>query len=392
MSLTFPELIREASSTTGTADFVLTAAVAGHRRFSVVYSNGALVPYFASNSAGEREWGVGTYSANTIARTNAGVRGGTAGAGARTNFTSAPEVYVSLPPDSVSSRLNLTATTDPTVSADVTAGYSAGSSLWLNTVSGLLFRCIDATAGAARWAVVPHGLGATGNRRTLHAFEDFETVASGMRMATIASGTGAGLSWLATSGAAFGIARLQSGTAAPSRTALVFGSNTPANNVAMLLGYGYDIFEAAVSFSALSGGADTYTARVGFFDDPSVAGGDGLDGVFFEAGVNADAALTPGTWGFSAISNGTKTGPVATGVAVSTSAFQRLRINVAADGSAATAYIDGAAVATISTNIPTGAGRHTSAGVGINKVAGSTNRFLNCDFCELIHLPRVDRS
>lgn len=46
---------------------------------------------------------------------------------------------------------NLTATEDWTVNADETAGYSAGS-LWMNTVSDILYVCKDATRGAAIWA------------------------------------------------------------------------------------------------------------------------------------------------------------------------------------------------------------------------------------------------
>jgi len=45
---------------------------------------------------------------------------------------------------------NDTATTDPAPTDDSTAGYSAGSR-WYNTNTGELWRCVDATAGAAVW-------------------------------------------------------------------------------------------------------------------------------------------------------------------------------------------------------------------------------------------------
>jgi hypothetical protein len=47
---------------------------------------------------------------------------------------------------------NLTATTDPTVNDDDTTGYVALSK-WVNTVTGEVFVCLDATTGAATWAL-----------------------------------------------------------------------------------------------------------------------------------------------------------------------------------------------------------------------------------------------
>ena len=41
-------------------------------------------------------------------------------------------------------------TSDPTTSSDSTAGYSVGSS-WFNSASGVAWRCLDASAGAAVW-------------------------------------------------------------------------------------------------------------------------------------------------------------------------------------------------------------------------------------------------
>ena len=45
---------------------------------------------------------------------------------------------------------NYTAITNPVVTSDTNAGYSAGS-VWVNTVLDLVFVCLDATAGAAVW-------------------------------------------------------------------------------------------------------------------------------------------------------------------------------------------------------------------------------------------------
>lgn len=45
---------------------------------------------------------------------------------------------------------NLSATVDPTVNDDATAGYSVNSK-WLNTTKKEFYVCLDATAGAAVW-------------------------------------------------------------------------------------------------------------------------------------------------------------------------------------------------------------------------------------------------
>lgn len=48
---------------------------------------------------------------------------------------------------------NFSATTDPTVGDDDTAGYSIGSR-WINTTSETTFVCLDASSGAASWQLV----------------------------------------------------------------------------------------------------------------------------------------------------------------------------------------------------------------------------------------------
>lgn len=47
-------------------------------------------------------------------------------------------------------RNNFTATTDPTNTDDYTEGYRVGS-IWINTTSGAIFVCVDATNGSAEW-------------------------------------------------------------------------------------------------------------------------------------------------------------------------------------------------------------------------------------------------
>jgi len=51
---------------------------------------------------------------------------------------------------------NFTATSNPTVNDDVDAGYSVGSE-WINTSTGELYRCVDASSGAAVWNAIFDG-------------------------------------------------------------------------------------------------------------------------------------------------------------------------------------------------------------------------------------------
>ncbi len=53
-------------------------------------------------------------------------------------------------PDADSALNNLTATTDPTITDDINAGYSVGSK-WINTVANKGFLLMDPALGAANW-------------------------------------------------------------------------------------------------------------------------------------------------------------------------------------------------------------------------------------------------
>jgi len=53
-------------------------------------------------------------------------------------------------------RDNYVATTDPTANDDSTDGYTIGS-VWVNTSTDRIWICVDATATAAIWNVVPNG-------------------------------------------------------------------------------------------------------------------------------------------------------------------------------------------------------------------------------------------
>jgi hypothetical protein len=73
-----------------------------------------------------------------------------------------------------------------------------------------------------------------------------------------------------------------------------------------------------------------------------------------------------------------------TSTAIDTSNYQALEIEVNASASSASFYINGASVATIATNIPSGATRATGiCPVWITKSAGTTTRAVAIDLVEV---------
>lgn len=145
----FAERVWETNSATGTSDFVLTGAKSGYRTFAAAYGAQKL-PYMALVGS-QFERGIGDFNGTTgLGRANARVIDGSAGAGARVNFSSAPEIFVDIPAVSGLPRHNLEATTDPAVGDDLDDGYGVGS-IWVNTTKRRTFVCHSAAAGAAQW-------------------------------------------------------------------------------------------------------------------------------------------------------------------------------------------------------------------------------------------------
>lgn len=144
------------------------------------------------------------------------------------------------------------------------------------------------------------------------------------------------------------------------------------NAAGVLFGGGIFVFESRIRLSDLSDVSETYTIRVGFADNVSPT-----DGVYFEYshGVNS------GQWRGVAMNNSTPTN-VDSAVAVTTD-WTRLKVVVAADGSSAEFFVNGASVGTAGSNIPTGAGRQTGPRFAIQKSAGTTARTLSIDYAKI---------
>lgn len=146
-----------------------------------------------------------------------------------------------------------------------------------------------------------------------------------------------------------------------------------SNALGIVLGGGEVTFMNIFKLDTLSDGTNTYTARSGLGD--SVVG-EYVDGVFFRYtnGVNG------GRWEAVCRSNNVETGSVLdTGVAADTN-YHRFECVINAAGTSAEFFIDGVSVGTITTNIPTGAGREVAAhGLAVVKSLGAANRTFNFD-------------
>lgn len=278
---------------------------------------------------------------------------------------------------------NLSATTDPGVGDDTGDGYHVGSR-WFNTSAGRVWMCTDATLGAAVWkrqmvvddnlagltdtvsARSSIGVGYGSLRNRFYAAIDF-TVAQGVIGENWFFGWANG-SAIITSVAvgslnAAGVISLDLGTATNGNAYVASRPSSGVNNC-IKLGIGRARFAAKHTIHTLSNGTDTYTTRLGFIDNNA---GESTDGVFFRYtdGVNA------GKWQAVCRSNGTET-TADTGITPVADTWHLFEIDVNADGTSVSFSIDSSVVATITTNIPTGAGRETGYGAMALKSAGTT--------------------
>ena len=128
-------------------------------------------------------------------------------------------------------------------------------------------------------------------------------------------------------------------------------------------------FKARVRQRVLSEGVNArWVQRMGFSDGNSSLSGEPTDGVYFRY----SDTLAAGNWQAVCRNNGVETGSVVdTGVAVAIDTTYILDIVVNAAGTSAEFRINGTLVATITTNIPTGAGRECSANIQCRRSVGS---------------------
>lgn len=164
------------------------------------------------------------------------------------------------------------------------------------------------------------------------------------------SGTGAAFSSLAVgTDNAVGLLRAALGTIATNRASIA----SPNLNC-ILFGKGQACFAAKVRFPTLSDLTNTYTFRAGFINSITA---ESSNGVFFRY----TNAIGSGVFQAVTRSNNVETAANTT-VTAAANTFYNFEINVNAAGTSAEFKINGAVVATITTNIPTAAGRETGYG------------------------------
>lgn len=215
-----------------------------------------------------------------------------------------------------------------------------------------------------------------------YLFDDFDTATGAGMTGWSNFNAGTGAVQTITNGEANhpGIVAHNTGTTNTGRSGMVRSS------ASVLLGGGTYVYETVVRIPVLSNATDEFSVRCGLGDGTAA---DHVDGVYFEY----NRASTGNYWVIKTASNSVRTSATLDGtsgnptVAVTANTWYRLRAEINAAGTSVTFYIDTAAgtrtsVGTISTNIPTGAGRQCCPLMHILKSAGTTNVTAEVDYWE----------
>jgi hypothetical protein len=166
---------------------------------------------------------------------------------------------------------------------------------------------------------------------------------------------------------------ISTGTVAGGREAIL----ATANNIGF--GAGESYMGVSVNLPVLSTGSERYNVWAGANDGVT---GSAADGIYFAYSDSVNGAK----WQCCTRSNAAATS-TDSGVAVVAATQYLLEWEVNGDGTSVTFYINGASVATITTNIPTAAGRETTLQIGINKTVGSGNSDIVVDKFDVVYLP-----
>jgi len=190
-------------------------------------------------------------------------------------------------------------------------------------------------------------------RRTVHIDEFVNALID----STLAANGSAAQTFLATSTDQFGAVKLSTGTTLvdPNQRS---GVSTNSSFQAIMTGAGWLTFECDFQLSATPTGTEDYSFRAGFFDTNVRS--------TIVAGIFLEIEFTSGTAArYSLITrqNSTETRTILTG----TPNTSRHRITIRVDAAGANAYaeIDGVAVGSVATNIPTGTGTTQDFGYGV---------------------------
>lgn len=201
------------------------------------------------------------------------------------------------------------------------------------------------------------------------------TTSGGNDLVVNATGTGSGAGMVATPSANRpGIVTLQTGSTATGRTS--FYTNSGLNTIE--LGGGAATLATDLFVPSLSNGTDRFAFLFGFYDATTMNQTDGVYFLYDEGGVSTGSAASA-NWQCVTVSNSSRTFTT-TSTAVSSTDFQRLSIEVNAAGTSVDFKIDGATVATHTTNIPTGNSRIVTYGYQLIKSIGTNSRTVRVDW------------
>lgn len=213
------------------------------------------------------------------------------------------------------------------------------------------------------------------NAQAVSFFEDWiGTVAAGVLGWTTANnGTGSAATIVSngvdTTTKAIGVVQLATGTNAAGRVSL-----SQATNAFKIDAFKNTSMEWRVNVPALSTAAQEFGFMCGFGTSTTTLAQ--TTGVYFLY----NRAVYGDVWVMVTANGGTTTA-TATATAVSTTNFQKLRIDTVG-GASATFYIDGTLVGTLTTNLPTS----TQVGLvtGVYKSAGTTSRNVWIDYMDFM--------
>jgi hypothetical protein len=226
---------------------------------------------------------------------------------------------------------------------------------------------------ASRWRLLnefPHII--PPERIGVYYYDDMADTDSYNAVSSQVDGTGAENDRTAVTGVAGhpSIIQHQTGTTTTGSAAIA-----SVNNASILLGNGwYWRFEAMVR---LSDGTNTYYYWAGFTD--RTISSSTVDGCF----LRYNHGIVSGQWQGICRSNSSESSTSGTTVVANT--WYRLTILINPAGTEARFFVNGAQIgSTVTSNIPTGAGRGTGFGSVLSKTAGTTERVADLDYMEVI--------
>lgn len=132
---------------------------------------------------------------------------------------------------------------------------------------------------------------------------------------------------------------------------------------------GYEEIAANIKIPILSDEANAFSVIVGFGDGTTALP---VDGAYIS--ISTDGAT------LNTRSNSITSSTTATAVSAATEYIAKVRVQNTDGTLTALGYLDGAPIGSLTTNIPSGSGRHTGIQVGIIKSAGTASRIVEVDW------------